>query len=176
MGKFMAACVTAMLLCASMPAQNGQGNGRTRSSITMKVDGVKCSTSEGTDAFEVLSWSFGATQSATTGTGSGGGAGKANVGDLSAQKMFDACSPELFGAVVTGKHFTTVTLDQQDRQQNSVMKIVLSDVLVSSFQLGGTESKEIPSETVSFNFAKICISDPASSKQLCFNKATNKIQ
>jgi type VI secretion system secreted protein Hcp len=178
MRKIFVLSVSTILTALSLLAQETPGLARFKgkSSITVKLDGLNCSTASGSDTFEISSWSFGATQPASTASGGGGGAGKAEISDLIAQKMFDACSPKLFGGVVTGKHFKTLTLNQDDRSQNPVMKIVLTDVLVSGFQLSSADSKEAPMESVSFNFTKICITDANSSNQLCFDRTTNSTQ
>src|SRR3972149_3644335 len=52
---------------------------------------------------EVISWHWGATQTGTTHAGPGGGAGKANVQDLTITKYLDSASPILFLHVATGK-------------------------------------------------------------------------
>ena len=57
------------------------------------------------DEIDVLSWSWGMTQSATTHHGSGGGAGKVAVHDLHITKKVDKSSPVLTLACCTGKHY-----------------------------------------------------------------------
>ncbi len=53
------------------------------------------------DEIDVLvAWSWGAAQSGTTHVGSGGGAGKVSVQDLSITKYIDKSSPTLFSAFV----------------------------------------------------------------------------
>ena len=54
---------------------------------------------------DVLAWSWGMTQSGTTHTGSGGGAGKVNVQDLSFTKYVDKSTPNLMQYCCNGKHF-----------------------------------------------------------------------
>src|SRR5205807_72834 len=54
---------------------------------------------------DVLSWSWGMSQSGTTHMGTGGGAGKVSVDDLSFTKYVDRGSPTLIISCCSGKHF-----------------------------------------------------------------------
>ncbi|MGH9520925.1 MAG: type VI secretion system tube protein Hcp [Terriglobales bacterium] len=99
----------------------------------------------------------------------GAGAGKASISDLNVQKSFDQCSPALFGAVVTGKHFNTVTLTQLDANNNVVLTLTLSEVLVSAWQMSGTVSQDLPIESVSFAFAKVCVAETAGGGKFCYD-------
>ena len=62
------------------------------------------------DEIDVLAWSWGASQSGTFHTGSGGGAGKVNVQDISFTKWVDKSTPNLMRACSNGKHFSEATL------------------------------------------------------------------
>jgi type VI secretion system secreted protein Hcp len=144
-----------------------------QSGITMKIAGLHCSTNEGSDTFSVTSYSFGAENSVSTGTGGGGGAGKATVLPLNAMKKFDECSPALFGGVVTGQHFQTVDLVQQDEKHQTILIINLTDALITSYSIGGSQASDAPVETIQIDFRKICISEPGGSNKLCFDRGTN---
>ncbi len=150
------------LLGAAALAENGQsrGSGR-RSTIVVTVEGLTCTTSAGTGMFSALTWSFGATQTVATG-GGGAGAGKANLTDVSVTKRTDSCSPILFGDVATGKHIPKVTIVQQDSNRDDVFSVVLQDVIISSYQLSGSQADEVPSEQISFNFGRITLTDAIS--------------
>jgi type VI protein secretion system component Hcp len=141
------------------------------STITVKVDDLSCTTVLGTGTFNVQTWSFGATQSASGSTGGGGSAGKATVSGLKVAKTFDQCSPGLFGGVTSGKHFRTVTVVQKD-DKNTVMTVTLTDVIISSYELIGDQSTRTPVEAIVFNFAKVCINDSQSGMQACFDFAS----
>jgi len=152
-----------ILLGTVAVAQNGQGHGSgRRSTIVVTVEGLTCTTSTGTGMFSALSWSFGATQTINTTGGGGAGAGKANITDVSVTKRTDSCSPILFGDVATGKHIPKVTIVQQDNNRDDVFSVVLQDVIISSYQLNGNQGDEVPNEQISFNFAKITITDAIS--------------
>ena len=152
-----------ILLGTVAVAQNGQGHGSgRRSTIVVTVEGLTCTTSAGTGMFSALSWSFGATQTINTTGGGGAGAGKANITDVSVTKRTDSCSPILFGDVATGKHIPKLTIVQQDNNRDDVFSVVLQDVIISSYQLSGNQGDEVPNEQISFNFAKITITDAIS--------------
>lgn len=145
------------------------------SSITVKIPGLGCTTAVDSNTFSASSYSFGATQSVSTGTSGGaGGTGKATIMPLSATKQFDECSPALFGSVVTGDHLQTVELVHKDDKGNTILTISLTGALITSYQIGGSQSYDIPQETISIDFRKICISEPTSGNKLCFDRETNK--
>jgi type VI secretion system secreted protein Hcp len=144
-----------------------------QSNISLKIANLGCTTSLGTNTFKVSAYSFGAVQD-TSSIGSGGGAaGKATVQPLNATKRFDECSPALFGAVVTGKRFATADLVQEDEKGTPILTISLTDVLIGSFQIGGSESSATPQEAIQIDFRKICITEPSNNNKLCFDRATN---
>jgi type VI secretion system secreted protein Hcp len=127
----------------------------------LKIDGVEGeSTDEGHKGeIEVLSWSWGVSNSGARAIGSGAGAGKANFQDISITKFLDKASPQLFLATASGKHYPTATLmaaadaDRDGKQDYYVIK--LTDVIVSSFQQSGASGGDKPTESISLNFAKI---------------------
>ncbi|HLH07102.1 MAG TPA: type VI secretion system tube protein Hcp [Terriglobales bacterium] len=144
------------------------------STIAVTLNGLNCNTPAGTGAFPALSWSFGATNTSTVGNGKGVGAGKATVAPLTIMKRADSCSPALFGAVLSGKHFSTLTLVQQDTAKDDVFTLTLSEVDVTAYQLGGDQSSEVPSEQLSFTFGRICVSDTQSGTKFCWDTTTNR--
>jgi type VI secretion system secreted protein Hcp len=105
---------------------------------------------------DVLSWSWGASQSGTMHTATGGGAGKADVQDLSFSHFVDKASPTLLQFCCSGKHFTKATLTLRkagDTPLNYVV-ITLENVLISSVSMGGGDSAERLREDVKLNFSK----------------------
>src|SRR5450432_4739560 len=63
------------------------------------------------DAIDILSFSFGASNSAVFGPGSSGGesrAGRADVSNVSIMKVLDKTSPTLFADCVTGDYIVLV--------------------------------------------------------------------
>jgi type VI secretion system secreted protein Hcp len=114
------------------------------------------------DAIDILSFSFGASQSATYGAGSSGKesrAGRANVGDLSVMKVTDKTSPLLFDDCVTGNVLSKVELfydKPMGDMQEDYFKIHMEDVIITSYSVSG--SAENPTESLSFAFEKIKVS------------------
>jgi type VI secretion system secreted protein Hcp len=126
------------------------------------IDGRPGPSTSKKDAIDILSFSFGASQTAVIGAGSSGGesrSGRANVADVSIMKVVDKVSPLLFDDCVTGNYLKSVDIiydkpmgdDQQD-----YYKIHLEDALITSIQHSG--SHENPMESVSFAFSKIKVS------------------
>lgn len=125
----------------------------------LKIDGVA---GEAADAkhkgeIDVQSWSWGATQTgmATRSSGSGGGAGKVAMQDFHFVMDVNKASPSLMLACATGQHIkmATLTCRKAGGEQQEYLKITMSDLLVSSYQTGG--SGELPVDQVALNFAKI---------------------
>jgi type VI secretion system Hcp family effector len=78
------------------------------------------------DQVQVLAWSWGMSQSGTTHTAQGGGAGKVNVQDLSFTHYVDSASPNLIKACCTGEHFDSATLTMR-KAGGSALEYVTSD-------------------------------------------------
>jgi type VI secretion system secreted protein Hcp len=126
------------------------------------IDGRPGPSTSKKDAIDILSFSFGATQTAVIGAGSSGGearSGRANVADVTIMKVVDKVSPLLFDDCVTGNYLAKVDIiydkpmgdDQQD-----YYKIHMENALITSIQHSG--SSENPMESISFAFSKIKVS------------------
>jgi type VI secretion system secreted protein Hcp len=124
----------------------------------LKIDGID---GESTDAkhkneIEVLSWSWG--ESAPVGhPGGGGGSGKVQMEDLNFNARHSKASPHMLLACASGKHLKSAVLTARKagKDQQEFLTFSLSDLLVSSYQTGGSEGLEVPMDSVSLNFAKI---------------------
>jgi len=138
-----------------------------RSSIEVTLDGLTCNNSQGT--IPALSWSFGVTTPGGTTTGGGVSAGKPNLTALSVNRRADSCTPVLFGAAVIGKDFKQVTIVEQDKQKDDTFTVTLTDAVIASYQLGGEESQEVPSEQIGFTFRKICVADTGTGSKSCWD-------
>jgi type VI secretion system secreted protein Hcp len=106
---------------------------------------------------EVYSWSFGVTQTLAGTDGGGAAAGKVQMQDFHFTKTVDKSSVQLFQACATGKHIPNVTFTARKKGsgQQEYMIVKFSDVLVSSYQTGGSSGDSIPTESISLNYAKI---------------------
>jgi type VI secretion system secreted protein Hcp len=107
------------------------------------------------DEIEVLSFSWGVANTATTG-GGGGGAGRATFHDLSFTHTIDKASPRLLQACATGSHLpeATITHRKAGKGQQEFLIIKMNDIIITGVSLadsggGGT------SENVTLAFAKI---------------------
>jgi type VI secretion system secreted protein Hcp len=126
------------------------------------IDGRPGPSTSKADAIDILSFSFGATQTAVIGAGSSGGearAGRASVSDVTIMKVLDKTSPLLFDDCVTGNYLTKVDLiydKPMGDSQEDYFKIHMEDALITSIQLSG--SSENPVESISFAFSKVKVS------------------
>jgi type VI secretion system secreted protein Hcp len=104
---------------------------------------------------DVLSWSWGVSQTGTMGHGGGGGAGKANFNDLSIMHAVDKASPVLMTKCATGEHIKEATLISRKagKGQQEYLIVKMNDILITSVQPSG--SSEHPMESVSMQFSKI---------------------
>ena len=108
------------------------------------------------ESIDVLSWSWGMSQTGTTHLGTGGGSGKVSVHDVAITKFVDSASPNLMLACCTGKHYDKALLTVRKAGDKPVeyLKLTLKEVLVSSYQTGGIGSDDRMTENVSLNFAE----------------------
>ena len=128
----------------------------------LKIDGID---GESTDdqhkgEIDLQSWSWGESQpglvGGTSASGGGGGAGKVSVHDMHFRKTVDKATPTLMVSTATGQHYpsATLTVRKAGGQQMEYFKVKLTDVLISSYQAGGTQGS-VPTDSFSLNFAKI---------------------
>jgi type VI secretion system secreted protein Hcp len=126
----------------------------------LKIDGVD---GESTDdkhkgEIQIESYSFGGTNSGSFSSGGGGGSGKVSLGDFQFVKKVDKSSAKLLAACATGEHLKTATLvcRKAGKDQQEFLTIVLSPVLVSSLQHGGSAGSDIiPTDQVALSYGKI---------------------
>ncbi len=126
------------------------------------IDGRPGPSTSKQDAVDILSFSFGASQTAVMGPGSSGGearSGRADVNNVSIMKVTDKLSPLLFDDCVTGNIYKTVDVIYDKPvgdSQEDYFKIHMENAMITAVQLSG--SNENPTESVSFAFAKIKVS------------------
>ncbi|MFS0738587.1 type VI secretion system tube protein Hcp [Sphingomonas sp. 1P06PA] len=125
----------------------------------LKLEGIK---GESTDKahkewIDILSFSFGVSQSGTASMGGGAGAGKASFQDLSITKRADASTPMLMLNCAAGTHIKQADLvvRKAGGNQEEYYKVKMTNLLVSSFQNGGSDGDSVPIETLSMNYSKI---------------------
>ena len=86
------------------------------------------------DEIDVLSYSWGVTQTGTLAFGGGAGAGKAQFSDFNFTTNVSKASPVLFLSCATGEHIkeATITVRKAGKGQQEYLILKMSDVLISS--------------------------------------------
>ena len=125
----------------------------------LKLDGIKGESqdSKHKDEIEIVSFSWGLNQQVAT--AGGAAAGKVSALDFSIVKQLDAATPQLIEMACQGEHLGSglLTLRKAGGEQQDYLKIKLTDILISSYQTGGS-SAGLPAESISFSFGNIEIS------------------
>ncbi len=106
---------------------------------------------------QVENFSWGMHQTTSFGAGTGGGAGKVNMSDLSFVHGVDKAAPKLMIACCTGAHLKEAVLTCRKAGGESAVdffKLTLTDVIVSGVQPSGNNAGDNPLETVTLSFAE----------------------
>ena len=108
------------------------------------------------DEVEVLSWSWGVSQTGSMGPGGGGGAGKPSFLDFHFTHHVDKASPALMRACATGEHIkgATITNRKAGKEQQEFLIIKMNDILITSVQ-PALSGGEIVVESVSLKLGKV---------------------
>lgn len=108
------------------------------------------------DEIEILSFSWGVTNTGSTATASGAGSGKATFQDLVVVHNIDKASPDLLRACATGTHLkdATITHRKAGKGQQEYLVVKMNDVIITGVTHGGASGQPY-SETVSLAFAKV---------------------
>ncbi len=123
------------------------------------VDGVTGPSTSKTGFIDILSFSWGVSQTSTYGAGASGKeakAGRANFSDLTIMKVLDATSPLLCDHCASGNILAKVYIVYDKPvgdKQADYFRIYLGDALITSQQLSG--SSENPTESISFAFQQV---------------------
>ena len=126
------------------------------------VDGIEGPSTSKTNFIDILTFSWGATQTSTYGTGASGKeskAGRVDFSNLSIMKVLDKTTPLLFNACASGTIVDKVYIlydkpvGKDGTVQGDYFRIYLKDALITSIQLSG--SNENPTESVSFAFQAV---------------------
>lgn len=125
----------------------------------LKIDGIEGESkdSKHKGEIEIQSFSFGATNSGTGHTGGGSGAGKVVMQDFHFVCHTSKASPKLMLKCADGSHIKSaiLTCRKAGKDQQEYLKYTLTDVLVSSYQTGGSASSTVPTDQFSLNFVKV---------------------
>ncbi|MBN9408790.1 MAG: type VI secretion system tube protein Hcp [Burkholderiales bacterium] len=128
--------------------------------IFLKINGIDGESADAShkNEIEVLDWTWRISQESTMHAGSGGGAGKAKVDDLTFVHNVDRASPNLMKFCLTGKHIPEAVLTVRKAGGNPLeyLKITMSDVIVTLVSPTGSNTDNNRSrETVALSFAKV---------------------
>jgi type VI secretion system secreted protein Hcp len=126
----------------------------------LKIDGIPGESLDDKHKgeIELESWSWGETQAGSASHGGGGGgSGKVSMQDFHFTMAINKASPKLFLNCASGTHIKSaqLTCRKAGGKQEEYMKIYFSDLLISSFQTGGSNGGGLPIEQLSFNFSII---------------------
>jgi type VI secretion system secreted protein Hcp len=125
----------------------------------LKIDGIEGESQDDKHKNEIQlqSWSWGETQTGTSGRGSGAGAGKVDMQDFHFVMHVNKATPKLILACAGGDHIkkAILTCRKAGKTQQEFLIYTFSDILVSSYQTGGSASDVIPLEQVSLNYGKM---------------------
>ncbi len=150
--KLLATLLSTLVFAGSLQAA---------SDYLLEIDGIKGESKDEVhkDSIEILSWSWGMSNTSSTGSG-GAGSGKVSFQDFHFVAKGGKASPQLMLACATGKHIPKAVLYGRkagDDRRQDYYKITLEDVMISSFQQsgnGGGTSTE-PDDAVKLFFSTI---------------------
>lgn len=126
----------------------------------LKIEGIDGEAQDSKHKNEIMveSFSWGETQTGTHAGSGGGGAGKVSMQDFHFVMKVNKASPKLMLACATGSHIkkAVLTVRKAGGSQEEFYIITMSDLLVSSYQTGGSGAGDvIPMDQCSLNFSKI---------------------
>lgn len=126
----------------------------------LKIEGIpgESQDQKHKDEINIESWSWGENQSGSSSQGGGSGAGKVQMQDFHFVMKNNKASPKLMLACANGEHISKAVLicRKAGKEQQEFLKYTFSDLLISSYQTGGSgQSDIVPTDQISFNFAKI---------------------
>ena len=92
---------------------------------------------------QIESWSWGESNAGSHAGGSGGGSGKVSMQDFHFVMTVNKASPKLLLACANGAHIpeALLTCRKAGKDAQEYLKIKFTDLLVSSFQTGGSRGQ-----------------------------------
>ena len=109
------------------------------------------------DEFDVLSWSWGMSQSGTFRQGGGGGAGKVSIQNLSFTKYIDKGTNELMLLCSNGGHIpeAKLTVRKAGTDPLEYLIITMQKVMVTSVSTGGSAGEDQLTENITLDFTTV---------------------
>src|SRR6218665_1214889 len=125
----------------------------------IKIDGIpgESKDSKHSGQIDVLQWGYSVSQTSTSHTGGGSGAGKANFGELHFTHYVDKATPNLMKYCASGKHIPTVEVSccKVGDGSQEYMKITLNEVLITHVSPMGSTSDPRVTESVGMSYGKV---------------------
>ena len=113
----------------------------------LKIDGIEGESGDHKNPKQIQleSWSWGETQSGSHSYGGGGGAGKVSMQDFHFVMKVNKASPKLMEHCASGQHIkeALLTCRKAGKEQQEFLKVKFSDLLVSSYQTGGSANGDV---------------------------------
>jgi type VI secretion system secreted protein Hcp len=123
------------------------------------IDGIKGESADHKHKFaiEIQSFRWGSTNSGSAGRGSGAGAGKVQFQDVHFTTWTNIASGDIALSCWNGKHIPKAQLfvRKQGEGQQDYYVVTLEDLIVSSYESGGSNGALLPTDQFALNFAKI---------------------
>ena len=109
------------------------------------------------DEIQLSSFSLGVANSGAMAAGGGGGSGKASFNDVHCVAQSSIASPLLLLSCADGTHHGEAVLVARKSGGDKLeyLKVTMKDVLVSSYQTGGSSGEVIPMDQFALNFTSI---------------------
>lgn len=107
---------------------------------------------------ELLSWSWGETNSGSMAHGGGGGTGRVSMQDFTFSMTMCAATPKLMLACATGQHIASALLTCREAggSQQVYFTVKFEELIISSYQIGGSQGDDgKPVDHCSFNYTKV---------------------
>ena len=118
-----------------------------------------------TGQFEIYSFSWGASNPVTIGSGSTGVAGgKVSISSFNVMKKSEIASATLFSACCTGQHYAKITVTMRKATgtaggQQAFLVYTFTDCMIESIQWSGSSGgDDTPTESISVAFGQVAIS------------------
>lgn len=125
----------------------------------LKIEGIPGESQDAKhkDEIEVLSWSWGESAVTQPGSGSGAGSGKVQFQDFHFTSLISKASPKLMEACASGKHPKNALLTARRAGGGNAEFLTFGffDVLVASYQTGGSEGSAVPVDSAALRFSQI---------------------
>jgi type VI secretion system secreted protein Hcp len=128
------------------------------SDVLLRLKDIKGESTKIPEHIDVVSWNWGVSQSGGfgTGTGTGGTTGKASFQDISITKYTDSASKTITQFISKGTHFADASLicrKSSGADPVDFYVINMTDVMLTSYSIGGSGGDGDLMETISLAFA-----------------------